>query len=151
MRLASRCVWRCGADAWAAGGVWARQANTKQVEGGDGLPAHAETLAAGACTNHHGQQTSFLLSPAVCAALYRGHRPSLHGSLCPSFPLTRSPSPCLLLQFRNEGIDLTHNPEFTTCEFYQARVGHCVPLFSIEILFLYRTCISIHASCARCA
>ena len=22
-------------------------------------------------------------------------------------------------QFRNEGIDLTHNPEFTTCEFYQ--------------------------------
>ena len=22
--------------------------------------------------------------------------------------------------FRNEGIDLTHNPEFTTCEFYQA-------------------------------
>eukprot|EP00052_Salpingoeca_macrocollata_P023654 m.208806 g.208806 ORF g.208806 m.208806 type:complete len:166 (+) comp22083_c0_seq1:234-731(+) len=23
-------------------------------------------------------------------------------------------------QFRNEGIDATHNPEFTTCEFYQA-------------------------------
>lgn len=23
-------------------------------------------------------------------------------------------------QFRNEGIDLTHNPEFTTCEMYQA-------------------------------
>ncbi|EQC40015.1 lysyl-tRNA synthetase, class II [Saprolegnia diclina VS20] len=23
-------------------------------------------------------------------------------------------------QFRNEGIDLTHNPEFTSCEFYQA-------------------------------
>jgi len=22
--------------------------------------------------------------------------------------------------FRNEGIDNTHNPEFTTCEFYQA-------------------------------
>lgn len=22
--------------------------------------------------------------------------------------------------FRNEGIDLTHNPEFTTCEFYCA-------------------------------
>lgn len=22
--------------------------------------------------------------------------------------------------FRNEGIDLTHNPEFTTCEFYMA-------------------------------
>ena len=24
-------------------------------------------------------------------------------------------------QFRNEGIDLTHNPEFTSCEFYQVR------------------------------
>lgn len=24
-------------------------------------------------------------------------------------------------QFRNEGIDLTHNPEFTTCEFYMVR------------------------------
>jgi lysyl-tRNA synthetase, class II len=23
-------------------------------------------------------------------------------------------------QFRNEGMDATHNPEFTTCEFYQA-------------------------------
>jgi lysyl-tRNA synthetase class II len=23
-------------------------------------------------------------------------------------------------QFRNESIDLTHNPEFTTCEFYMA-------------------------------
>lgn len=23
-------------------------------------------------------------------------------------------------QFRNEGIDLTHNPEFTTCEFYMS-------------------------------
>ena len=23
-------------------------------------------------------------------------------------------------QFRNEGIDQTHNPEFTTCEFYYA-------------------------------
>lgn len=23
-------------------------------------------------------------------------------------------------QFRNEGVDTTHNPEFTTCEFYQA-------------------------------
>jgi lysyl-tRNA synthetase class 2 len=24
-------------------------------------------------------------------------------------------------QFRNEGIDMTHNPEFTSCEFYQVR------------------------------
>jgi hypothetical protein len=29
-------------------------------------------------------------------------------------------------QFRNEGIDLTHNPEFTTCEFYMAYVGECM-------------------------
>ncbi|WOL09032.1 lysine--tRNA ligase isoform X1 [Canna indica] len=27
-------------------------------------------------------------------------------------------------QFRNEGIDLTHNPEFTTCEFYMAFAGY---------------------------
>ena len=26
-------------------------------------------------------------------------------------------------QFRNESIDMTHNPEFTSCEFYQ--VCHC--------------------------
>ena len=26
----------------------------------------------------------------------------------------------IVKQFRNEGIDLTHNPEFTTCEFYMA-------------------------------
>ena len=25
-------------------------------------------------------------------------------------------------QFRNEGIDMTHNPEFTSVEFYQARI-----------------------------
>ena len=24
-------------------------------------------------------------------------------------------------QFRNEGIDMTHNPEFTSCEFYMVR------------------------------
>ena len=31
-------------------------------------------------------------------------------------------------QFRNEGIDMTHNPEFTTCEFYMVRpsFGHNV-------------------------
>ncbi|KAK8556441.1 hypothetical protein V6N12_002843 [Hibiscus sabdariffa] len=27
-------------------------------------------------------------------------------------------------QFRNEGIDLTHNPEFTTCESYMAFVDY---------------------------
>ena len=29
-------------------------------------------------------------------------------------------------QFRNEGIDMTHNPEFTTCEFYMVRGCPCV-------------------------
>lgn len=31
-------------------------------------------------------------------------------------------------QFRNEGIDADHNPEFTTCEFYQA-YGNLETLF----------------------
>ena len=35
---------------------------------------------------------------------------ALHPSLPPSLPLYFTP----------EGIDLTHNPEFTTCEFYMA-------------------------------
>jgi hypothetical protein len=30
-------------------------------------------------------------------------------------------------QFRNEGIDMTHNPEFTTCEFYM--VSHVLQLW----------------------
>lgn len=30
-------------------------------------------------------------------------------------------------QFRNEGIDLTHNPEFTTCEFYQVPAAFTQP------------------------
>ena len=29
-------------------------------------------------------------------------------------------------QFRNEGIDMTHNPEFTTCEFYQVGRRICL-------------------------
>lgn len=36
-------------------------------------------------------------------------------------------------QFRNEGIDLTHNPEFTTCEFYQVSapvLDEIFPFFS---------------------
>lgn len=37
-------------------------------------------------------------------------------------------------QFRNEGIDMTHNPEFTTCEFYQVLV---FPTFCAAVLYAY--------------
>lgn len=39
-------------------------------------------------------------------------------------------------QFRNEGIDLTHNPEFTTCEFYQ--VGECILRGCCEVRWVAR-------------
>ena len=38
-------------------------------------------------------------------------------------------------QFRNEGIDMTHNPEFTTCEFYMA-YADCFDLMEITEKFL---------------
>ncbi|CDR47628.1 CYFA0S35e00298g1_1 [Cyberlindnera fabianii] len=38
-------------------------------------------------------------------------------------------------QFRNEGIDMTHNPEFTTCEFYQAYADVYDLMDMTEILF----------------
>jgi lysyl-tRNA synthetase class 2 len=38
-------------------------------------------------------------------------------------------------QFRNEGIDLTHNPEFTTCEFYQAYADVYDLMDTTELLF----------------
>eukprot|EP00798_Chlamydomonas_sp_ICE-L_P004276 gene4276-14387_t len=37
-------------------------------------------------------------------------------------------------QFRNEGIDLTHNPEFTTCEFYQAYADYYDLMTTTETL-----------------
>lgn len=39
-------------------------------------------------------------------------------------------------QFRNEGIDMTHNPEFTTCEFYQAYADVYDVMETTELLFL---------------
>ncbi|KAK9365351.1 hypothetical protein V1509DRAFT_633440 [Lipomyces kononenkoae] len=38
-------------------------------------------------------------------------------------------------QFRNEGIDLTHNPEFTTCEFYEAYADFYDLMDTTELLF----------------
>lgn len=38
-------------------------------------------------------------------------------------------------QFRNEGIDLTHNPEFTTCEFYMAYADYNDLLDMTEKMF----------------
>ena len=41
-------------------------------------------------------------------------------------------------QFRNEGIDLTHNPEFTTCEFYMVCVYTRTSMHA---------CINLHGAC----
>ncbi|KAK9460462.1 uncharacterized protein V1516DRAFT_408373 [Lipomyces oligophaga] len=38
-------------------------------------------------------------------------------------------------QFRNEGIDMTHNPEFTTCEFYEAYADYHDLMDTTELLF----------------
>ncbi|KAH3660519.1 hypothetical protein OGAPHI_007105 [Ogataea philodendri] len=38
-------------------------------------------------------------------------------------------------QFRNEGIDMTHNPEFTTCEFYEAYADMYDLMDTTELLF----------------
>jgi len=44
-------------------------------------------------------------------------------------------------QFRNEGIDLTHNPEFTTCEFYQVSLllleGSACKFYQVRLLLLF--------------
>lgn len=48
-------------------------------------------------------------------------------------------------QFRNEGIDLTHNPEFTTCEFYMAYADYG-DLIEITEKLLSGMVKSIHGS-----
>lgn len=48
-------------------------------------------------------------------------------------------------QFRNEGIDLTHNPEFTTCEFYMAYADYH-DLISITETMLSGMVKSIHGT-----
>ncbi|TDG43638.1 hypothetical protein AWZ03_009938 [Drosophila navojoa] len=48
-------------------------------------------------------------------------------------------------QFRNEGIDLTHNPEFTTCEFYMAYADY-YDLIEITEQMLSGMVMAIHGS-----
>ncbi|XP_049850672.1 uncharacterized protein LOC126323723 [Schistocerca gregaria] len=42
--------------------------------------------------------------------------------------------------FRNEGIDYTHNPEFTTCEFYEAYADYEKLFSTVQELFLSIVC-----------
>jgi lysyl-tRNA synthetase class 2 len=48
-------------------------------------------------------------------------------------------------QFRNEGIDLTHNPEFTTCEFYMAYADYH-DLIELTEKMISEMVLSIHGT-----
>jgi len=48
-------------------------------------------------------------------------------------------------QFRNEGIDMTHNPEFTTCEFYWAYADYNDLMEQTEQM-LSSMCLKIHGT-----
>jgi lysyl-tRNA synthetase class 2 len=48
-------------------------------------------------------------------------------------------------QFRNEGIDMTHNPEFTTCEFYWAYKDYN-DLMTFTEEMISQMCFEIHGS-----
>lgn len=45
--------------------------------------------------------------------------------------------------FRNEGVDITHNPEFTSCEFYQAYSNY-EDLMKLTEEYLHDMCVFLH-------